>query len=194
MAKTKTDETEGRNGPSHEDIQMAVHAQLEWNQKRAELNGAIGKFRKGLKAQGISLGTLDSLVRMLEWTPEEVKADFSERQWYAEAMRLPVGSQLEMFGGESTPEPVRDQLKWFNAGYKNGLAGIGWPDEPPDGCPPECAQEYGKGHEQGSEIVRAAFLKRQAEMGPLDNPYVKDDTGPDPGGPTADEAVFSEFE
>lgn len=194
MTKKKTDENEGRNGPSHAEIQMAVHAQLEWEQKRKELNGAISKFRKGLKAQGINLGNLDSLVRMLEWTPEEVKSDFAERQWYAEAMRLPVGSQLEMWGTEATPEPVKDQLKWFNVGYKSGLAGIGWPDEAPDGCPPECVQEYAKGHEQGSEIVRAAFLKRQSEMPPIDNPYTKDGEAADPGGPTSDETEFAEVE
>jgi len=180
MAKSKPDDGERkkteRNGPSKDDIQMAVNQQLQWNVKRDELNAQISRFRKGLKANGITLGLLDATVKMLEWEPGEIKADFEERLWYAEAMRFPVGAQLELFGTEKTPEPVADQLKWRNVGYKDGLAGRGWPDEPPEGCPTECHQEYGKGHEEGAEIVRQAFLKRQEAMGPLGH---DDDDGDD---------------
>lgn len=201
MAKPKSDKvvelhpgkTE-RNGPSHEQIQMAVHSMLEWLEKRNQINAAITKFRKGLKADGFTLSILDDKIKKLEWSPEEFLRHKAEDDHYSEALRFPVGTQLEMFGGINTPEPVKEQLKWRNVGYKRGLAGIGWPDDTPAGCPPECVGEYAKGHEEGSEIVRAAFLKRQQELGPVDNPYVKDDEAGEPGAPTEDEAEFAEVD
>lgn len=180
-----------RNGPSQDDIRMAVHTMLEWNEKRAQINAAISKFRKGLKAQGITLGLLDATIKMLEWSPEEIKADFAERDWYAEAMRFPIGAQLELFGTDATPDPVKEQLRWRNIGFKDGLAGRGWPDEAPDGCPPECIQEYGRGHEEGCELVRAAFLRRQQEFRPSPPGTLEEDAeGDAPDAPTTAETDF----
>lgn len=169
----------GHNGPSHDDIRMAVHEQLEFNRQRKALNDKISVFRKGLKAKGITLGVLDEQIRMLDWSPEEVKAHFAERNWYAEAMRFPVGSQLEFFGTEATPEPVREQLKWKNIGVKDGLAGKGWANEPPDGCPPDCIQSYGEGWEEGAATTRRAFAERQRALQPIVHDPVEVDAGND---------------
>jgi hypothetical protein len=173
MARKITDDADsapppaaiGHNRPSHDDIRMAVNEMVQWNVKRAELNAAISGFRKGLKAKGITLGVLDEKVRMLEWTPEEIKEHFAERDWYAEAMRYPIGAQLELYGDSSTPDPVKEQLRWRNIGFKDGLAGKGWPDQVPDGCPTECAAAYGEGHEEGQANVRRAFTARQQKGG-----------------------------
>lgn len=186
-------EKPGHNGPSHDDIRMAVHEQLAWNQKRKALNDQISTFRKGLKAKGITLGVLDDGVRMLEWTPEEVKAHFAERNWYAEAMRFPIGSQLEFFGTDATPDAVKEQLKWRNIGVRDGLAGKGWPDQAPNGCPPDCVQAYGEGHEEGAETVRRAFAEKRKTVQPLGPELAPDaeaDKADDWAEPTADETTF----
>lgn len=158
----------GHNGPSHDDIRMAANKMVALQEEREQVNLKISKYRKTLKAEGFTLGVLDAVVKMLEWTPEEVKAHYAEREWYAEALRYPVGSQLEFFGTEATPDLVREQLKWRNIGLKNGLAGIGWPDQAPDGCPPECVQSYGEGHEEGAGMVRRAFINKQRALAPVD--------------------------
>lgn len=152
--------------PSHDEVRMAVNEMVQWNEKRKALNNQISSFRKGLKAKGITLGVLDEQVRMLEWTPEEVKNHYAERDWYAEAMRQPIGSQLELYGTDATPDPVREQLKWRNIGFKDGLAGRGWANEPPEECPHDCIQSYGEGHEEGQATVRRAFQARMERGGP----------------------------
>lgn len=146
--------------PSHDDIRMAANEAVQWNEKRKKLNAEISAFRKGLKAKGIKLGVLDEQVRLLEWTPEEVKQFYAERDWFAEAMRQPVGSQLELYGTDATPDPVREQLKWRNIGFRDGLAGKGWANEAPKEAPFDCVQSYGEGHEEGQATVRRAFAAR----------------------------------
>ncbi len=162
---------------SQDDIRIAAHEQLQWNQKRQALNDQIKTFRKGLKVRGITLGKLDEKVRQLEWTPEEQKRDHEESAWYAEALRFPVGTQLEFFGTEATPEPVREQLKWKNIGVKDGIPGRGWANEAPDGCPPNCIQSYGQGHEEGAEITRRAFAERMRAAQPIAQDPVEADGG-----------------
>lgn len=167
--------------PSHDEVRMAVNEMVQWNEKRKALNNQIGAFRKGCKAKGITLGVLDEQVRLLEWTPEEVKDFYAERDWYAEAMRHPIGSQLELYGTDATPDPVREQLKWRNIGFKDGLAGRGWANEAPKECPHDCIQSYGEGHEEGQGTVRRAFqarLERNAGA-PADTDDVANDDGDD---------------
>lgn len=171
MAKSITDTgaapaPKDHSGPSHDDIRMAANQMVRLNEERSQLNARISSFRKGLKAQGITLGVLDAVITMLEWSPEEVKAHYAERDWYAEAMRYPVGAQLELYGTEATPDPVKEQLRWRNIGFKDGLAGRGWANEAPDGCPPECLPSYGEGHEEGQGTVRRAFMAKQGVGAP----------------------------
>jgi hypothetical protein len=154
---------------------------LAFIEQRKALNAKISSFRKGLKAQGITLGVLDAQIRLLDWTPEEVKHHYAERDWYAEAMRFPIGSQLELYGTDATPDPVREQLRWRNIGFKDGLAARGWPDQPPENCPHDCHQSYGEGHEEGQATVRRAFAARverqnaAAGDAPADEPANDDD-------------------
>jgi hypothetical protein len=155
---------EPSNGlPSHDEIRMAAHEQIQWNLKRKALNDQISAFRKGLKAKGHILGALDDEVKKLDWTPEEYKAARAATDHYAEAMAQPVGTQLELYGTEATPDPVRIQLKWRQLGVKHGIAGVGWANEPPKDCPFDCAQSYGEGHEEGQATVRRSFELRLAQ-------------------------------
>lgn len=153
--------TQGPAGPSHDDIRMAARKMVELQTERENVGRKISAFRKTLKAEGFTLGVLDAIVKMLDRTPEEIKNHFAERDRYAEAMRFPVGSQLEFFGSDATSDAVKEQLKWKQIGFKDGVAGKGWANEPPKGCPPEAVQSYGAGHEEGQETVRRAFLEKQ---------------------------------
>jgi hypothetical protein len=156
--------TQGPAGPSHDDIRMAARKMVELQVERENVSRKISAYRKSLKAEGFTLGVLDAVVKMLDWTPEEIKNHYAERNWYAEAMRFPVGSQLEFFGTDATPDAVKEQLKWKQIGFKDGVAGKGWANEPPKGCPPEAVQSYGAGHEEGQETVRRAYLEKQKTL------------------------------
>lgn len=169
----------GHNGPSHDDIRIAANELVALNEERAQLNAKISSKRKSWKAQGITLGVLDAMVRMLEWSPEEVKAHFAERQWYAEALRYPIGTQLEFFGTEATPDAVKEQLKWKNIGVRDGIAGKGWANQAPDGCPPDCVKSYGEGWEEGQGMTRRAFSERQKGLQPVAQDPVEADAGND---------------
>jgi hypothetical protein len=150
----------GNGMPSHDDIRMAVNEMLALIESRKAINAKISTFRKGLKAKGFTLGVLDAQIKLLDWSPEDIKKNYAERDWYAEAMRFPIGSQLELYGTDATPDPVREQLRWRNIGFKDGLAGRGWADQPPEGCGFDCTQSYGEGHEEGQATVRRAFETR----------------------------------
>lgn len=149
--------------PSHDEIRMAANEQLKWNLEKKALSDKISTFRKGLKLKGFALKKLDEEVRKLEWTPDELKKDLAERDHYAEAMAQPIGTQLELYGTDATPDPVREQLKWRQIGVRHGYAGKGWANEPPENCPPDCAQSYGEGHEEGQAMVRRAFQTRMEQ-------------------------------
>lgn len=159
-----SDPQPGRNsgpGPSHDEIRMAAKRIVELQAEREAVTKKISTFRKGLKAEGFTLGVLDAVVKMLEWSPEEIKAHYAEREWYAEALRFPIGTQLEFFGTDATPDAVREQLKWKQIGVKDGIAGRGWANEAPKGCPPDCVQAYGEGHEEGQQITLRAFAEKK---------------------------------
>lgn len=169
---------EPSNGmPSHDDIRMAANEMLGFIEQRKALNAKIGTFRKGLKAKGITLGVLDEQVRLLEWTPEEVKQFYAERDWYAEAMRHPIGSQLELYGTDATPDGVKEQLRWRNIGFKDGVAGRGWANEAPKECPSTAIQSYGEGHEEGQATVRRAFELRLNAANASPSAEPEDDDG-----------------
>jgi hypothetical protein len=174
---------EPNNGmPSHDEIRMAVNEMLTLIEARKAHNAKISTFRKGLKAKGFTLGVLDAHIKLLDWSPEDIKKNYAERDWYAEAMRFPIGSQLELYGTDATPDPVREQLRWRNIGFKDGLAGKGWADQPPEECGFDCVQSYGEGHEEGQATVRRAFAARverqnaAAGDAPADEPANDDDT------------------
>lgn len=177
--------------PSHDMIRMAVNEQLAFNERSKKLNAERSSFRKGLKAKGINLGVLDAKVRMLEWTPEEVKAHHAEQDWYAEALRFPIGAQLELYGADNTPDPVREQLRWRNIGFKDGVAARGWPDQPPEHCHYDCHQSYAEGHEEGQGTVRRAFVARQLILDAEPVEPVEDDDEPALLKDTADADAWS---
>lgn len=70
------------------------------------------------------------------------------------------GFRKELYGTDATPDGVKEQLKWRNIGFKDGVAGRGWANEAPKECPATSVQSYGEGHEEGQATVRRAFEVR----------------------------------
>ncbi len=181
----------GDNGPTEDDLRIAVAQLLKANETLDEAKAARNRLRKTLKAQGIELGQLDATIKMLEWTPTEVQAHFRIAAFYAQAFNLPAGDLMDLFDHDDKEgEHLSAAKDWFNIGKRDGLAGKGWPDEPPEGCPPENAPDYARGHEDGSEIVRKAWLERQESIALPPAPASSDEDGNEPFGD--DESFESE--
>jgi hypothetical protein len=185
----------GDNGPTEDDLRIAAKQLIEINLKVDEIHKARSTIRKTIKASGIELGVLDRTIEMLDWAPSEVRAHFMRSTTYARAFNLPAGDLLDLFEPrEDGDDPEFEARKWYNVGKKDGLTGRGWPDEPPEGCPPECAAEYARGSEDGqNELLRAIKLRGQVVASPT-AATLDPEPAEDPGEPTADETEFAEAE
>ena len=150
-----------------DDVRVYIRTMIAFNKRRKDLNAEIAAYRKTARGQGIELGQADHVIRMLEWKPEEIKTWFDNGRKYAEAMGMPVGTQLELFGDDRTPDLVREQLRWRGQGRIDGLAGRGSATQVPDGCPPEHRQTYGEGWHEGQKETQESFLRRQNRKGDL---------------------------
>jgi hypothetical protein len=187
----------GHNGPTHDDIIMAGNEMLKLWAERDAIADKIKTFRGILRGRKFVLGKLDANVKKLLWTPAEIIEDRAVDDHYAAAFHFPIGEVLqqgELFGTEKTPEPVREKMRWKQRGYSAGVAGLGWPDDAPSGCPPECKPDYAQGWEEGAEVVRLAFLDQRKGLQPIAQAGVltPDEDGDDLDTPTADEQQFEE--
>lgn len=122
----------------------AMHEQIKLNAERATLNAKIGKARKGMKANGIVLGKLDSTIKRLEWSPQEVREDIATQQRYDAYAGLPVGNQVDLLANANDEEVARGD--WRSRGRSDALRFK--PAAVPKGCPPEFHQDYLAGHEE----------------------------------------------
>lgn len=168
-ASRKLEPGVGHNGPSQDDVRHYVRKQIEFNNRRALLNAEISSFRRAAKLAGMELGVMDLMVKMLEWEIGEIKDAFRTRDFYAESLGFPVGTQLELFGADATPDHTREELRWRGKGRIDGIAGRGDATEPPDHCPPEFTQAYGEGWEAGQKETQESFLRRNAAKRPVED-------------------------
>lgn len=115
----------------------------------------LGKIRKNAKADGLTLGTLDAMIRLLEMTPDEQRVYFSEHHAYAEALHIAhvaVGDQLDIL--DHSPDPEVRRRDAYARGFAACTTGKGVPGVPPDFLPPEDHQAWLSGWNDG--IVRNA--------------------------------------
>lgn len=125
----------------------ALNTMVRLNAERATLNAKIGKARKQMKADGIVLGKLDATIRMLAWSPEEIRDDIDTTLRYAAYAgfsigHLAEGAQVDMFG-HATDDEIAD-ADWRARGRADALRLK--PASPPDSCPPERRNAYLEGH------------------------------------------------
>lgn len=143
-------------GCEAEDFERALRRQIALNAERASLNAKIGRERKEMKSKGIALGHLDTVVRMLEWAPAEVRQHFAVVEQYARWAKLPLGTQIDLLA-HATDEEVASQ-DWFARGFAAAVTGKGTFGVPPKECPPENHQDFLSG-------VTAGTVKIGGEMG-----------------------------
>lgn len=149
----------GHNGPTDDELRIYVNGMVALALKRDALRAEVNAYRKTWKARGIELGAMDRRIRRLDWSNEEIKTDWSTERRYAEVLGQPIGTQLELYGAEGTPDALKEQIAWRARGRSHGLAGKGDPTKPPEGCPPECVQPYGEGWTDGQGETQQAFLR-----------------------------------
>lgn len=133
----------GDNGHDEaEAFNRAMRLMIPLIAERAEMNAHITSVRKGIKADGISLGHLDAAIKMLTWSPGEVREHFATAQRYARLAGLPLGEQVDLFAhAEDDTVATAD---WVSRGYSDAM--LGKPATIPDGCPQENHQDYLRGH------------------------------------------------
>lgn len=110
----------------------------------------LGKIRKNAKADGLTLGTLDRVISLMEQTPDEQRVYFSELHEYAEALHIAhvaIGAQLDLL--DHTPDPEVRSRDWHAKGFAAATTGKGVPGVPPDECPPEHVNDWLGGWNDG---------------------------------------------
>ena len=130
-----------------EAFDLSMREQIEFNKERAALNAKISAGRKRMKARGIILGKLDATIRMMEWSPAEVREDFAVSLRYAKLAKLPIGSQIDAFKDAEDDEVA--EADWYSRGYSSAVTGKGTPGVPPPECPPEFHQNWLEGWGDG---------------------------------------------
>lgn len=110
----------GSNELTQEQFLEAARKLADWNAKKAEVNAGRNGYRKQLKAQGVELGKLDTILKMAEWDRQEVRDHFAILDRYAIWMGLPVGAQAELFGADDHEKRARE---WHGAGMTARRAG-----------------------------------------------------------------------
>lgn len=166
---------------------------LQWvkriGDKKAEWDAAkltaktIGKQHKSERAEaaaaGVVMGELDRALEDAQ--TEQVDLDAKEQRYllYMEWLGCPINLARAKPGAGVSIDPEADAKRWFKRGDADGRRGL--PRQAPDGCPPERAQDYYKGHEAGQELLMrgspltaSAFGDKasKASPAPVDNGLV----------------------
>lgn len=105
--------------------------------------------RKLAKAAGVELGILDAKLKMAEWEPSEIRSHYATDARYAELLRLPVGTQLDLL--EGVPEAARPDIDWQSRGFLAATTKLGVPGQPPADVPADQVQNWMQGWQEGQE-------------------------------------------
>lgn len=138
-------------------VHDALKQMASLNLERAALNAKISKARKQMKADGIELGPLDATLRMMEWSPSEVREHFDIQQRYARAARLPIGTQIDLLS--DVDDATVTAGDWNSRGFSAATTGKGVPGVPPKECPPEHHQDWLAGWNDGQMKNAPAKLR-----------------------------------
>lgn len=149
----------GHNGLDAETFARFVHQISQADLKVEEARSARKNVRKQAKAAGIELGHLDAIVRMAEWSAEEVRAYFGTQAQYALWYQLPIDTQAELFV-DASAKPVEEPHGagyWSGKGYQAGVKGV--VGTPPSECHPQHHQDWLHGWGQGQAKLAPAKLQ-----------------------------------
>ncbi len=160
MAKS-INEPSGGGGPPpaghnqvDQDTFLSFVRQITAEQAKVEAaKSGLKSVRKQAKASGIELGHLDAVVRMSEWSIEEVREHYALSTRYAIWLGLPLGEQADLFADENAApaKPTDKAAEWDAKGFMAATTGKGvFGDGPPAECPPEHHQDWLHGVERGT--------------------------------------------
>jgi hypothetical protein len=181
----------GDNGPDSDTILLfagqlrAEKAKVKLAQKR------LGMVRKCAINAGLVMQELQEVMADAELEPEAVAAKYARRKQYADALQVPIGTQLSIFearaaGGVGLSHTEQCE-KAYHAGYARGIMGE-FPDEQ---AYPKLT-EFGSHHEQGWTAGQAKLHERwnkiEAEIEAASAPK----KAPEPPAPDNDNAEAPE--
>jgi hypothetical protein len=140
----------------------------------ADTGMAVARAKKSAKNAGIDLDAFKWLETLAKLDTDEAEMQIKHLQTYAGWLKLPIGTQLAMFG-QPEPEPVdakaaAEHSEWEarDQGSAEGKAGHERGDNPNLLGSPEYAA-YDRGWLEGNEIWMRGQKKIASEMGPKAN-------------------------
>jgi len=147
------------NQVSDEEFRSYVRQEVALRKVVADANQKRSTFRKTIKANGVMLGEFDEIIKMLDRPREEVKESFAIRERYARMMKLPVGTQTDMFEDDGTRKQAKPEMGHhiaFSKGYQAGVLGkeAKVPEESLD-----FNQDWMKGWKAGQDSISMDFVK-----------------------------------
>lgn len=132
---------------TEETIREYARKIIRINEEAKKVGAARAAIRKQAKAAGITLGHLDAMIRLLDMTPQEQREHFAERQRYAAALRMPIGTQLDLMA-HATDTEVQQQDAYAR-GFAAATTGKGAPGVPPEEISPIYHQDWLRGWGDG---------------------------------------------
>lgn len=181
----------GNNEPDNDTILIfagKIRAEKELV-KRAQKR--LGAVRKMAINAGLVMQELQEVMADADLEPEAVAAKYARRKQYADALQVPIGTQLSIFeartaGGVGLSHTEQCE-KAYHAGYARGIMGE-FPDEQ---AYPKLT-ELGGHHEQGWTAGQAKLHERwgkiEAEIDAASAPKTRPTTdGTDDAGEDSDE-------
>lgn len=161
--KPETNGGIGHNGGGASEETFFKHLGLivAANGPRDAAAAVVRSARKAARGDGVDLGKLDQMIKMSTWEPEEIRDHFARLHQYAAWMKMPVGSQLDMF--EGIPMATRPGFDWKSRGFMAATTKKGVPGVPPPDCPADQMQAWMEGWSEG-----------QAKNAPAQSPPAND--------------------
>lgn len=125
----------------------AVQDIVEHRGKVEAAKNLMSARRKHWKSLGITLGALDRMVKMAEWSRGEIRDHFDTERQYAEWLGLPTGPRPKGQTDEETHLFIASE--WRAMGRTANLAGK--PAQAPEECPGENVQDWLAGWNEADE-------------------------------------------
>jgi len=139
MARAAASLAEARSHNVPPDVFLKFYREIRGlKDEQAEAAAAVARAKKAAKAAGIDMDAFKWLEKLANLDDDEAEMQIKHLQTYAQWLKLPIGSQLDMFG---KPEPEQvdaaaaaEQAEWEagTAGHKAGAAGHQREDNPYD--------------------------------------------------------------
>ena len=165
MAQSIKDAPEGgiSNGPSESEFRSYIQMELEHRKIVAKANKDRSTFRKTIKARGIMLGQFDETIRLLDRPRSEVKEAFALAEQYARWMKLPFGTQSDLFNDDGTRKETTEEDDAdiaFAKGFQTGVVG-GSAEVPEEYLPNN--QKWLEGYNAGQKSLATQIFGKDGE-------------------------------